>query len=76
LSALAVYYIPSPPTRVKDSIKLNENEIKEVHDFTYLGSRMLNTGDGEVEIWTRLTKASHADLRLTQEYMKGRGTST
>jgi hypothetical protein len=57
--------------RDKDSIKLNGNEIEEVNDFTYLGSKMPNTGDGEVEIRVRLAKASQAfaSLRSTQEGM-------
>ena len=36
--------------RVQENIKLNGDEIEEVDDFTYLGSKMSNTGDGEVEI--------------------------
>jgi hypothetical protein len=44
-------------SRVQDSIKLNGNKIKEVNDFLYLGSRMLNTGDGEVEIQARFANA-------------------
>ena len=40
--------------RVQENIKLNGDEIEEVDDFTYLGSKMSNTGDGEVEIRARL----------------------
>ena len=40
--------------RVQENIKLNGDEIEEVDDFTYLGSKMSNTGDGEVEIRVRL----------------------
>ncbi|PVD36795.1 hypothetical protein C0Q70_03785 [Pomacea canaliculata] len=36
--------------RVQDSIKLNGEEIEQVDSFTYLGSKMSNTGDAEVEI--------------------------
>ncbi|PVD22620.1 hypothetical protein C0Q70_18440 [Pomacea canaliculata] len=46
--------------RVQDSIKLNGEEIEEVHSFSYLGSKMSNTGDAEVEIQARLAKASQA----------------
>jgi hypothetical protein len=46
--------------RVKNNIKMNGNEIEEVNDFTYLGSKMSNTGEGEVEIRARLAKASQA----------------
>ena len=46
--------------RVQENIKLNGDEIEEVDDFTYLGSKMSNTGDGEVEIRARLAKASQA----------------
>ncbi|PVD27886.1 hypothetical protein C0Q70_10461 [Pomacea canaliculata] len=53
--------------RVQDSIKLNGEEIEEVDSFTYLGSKVSNTGDAEVEIRARLAKASHsfASLRST-----------
>ena len=50
--------------RVQENIKLNGDEIKEVYDFTYLGSKMSNTGDGEVEIRARLAKASQAFASL------------
>ena len=50
--------------RVQENIKLNGDEIEEVDDFTYLGSKMSNTGDGEVEIWARLAKASQAFASL------------
>ena len=42
--------------RVQENIKLNGDEIEEVDDFTYLGSKMSNTGDGEVEIRLDLQK--------------------
>ena len=50
--------------RVQENIKLNGDEIEEVDDFTYLGSKMSNTGDGEVEIRARLAKASQAFASL------------
>ena len=50
--------------RVQENIKLNGDDIEEVDDFTYLGSKMSNTGDGEVEIRARLTKASQAFASL------------
>ena len=50
--------------RVHDNIRLNGENIEEVSDFTYLGSKMSNTGDGEVEIRARLAKASHAFTKL------------
>ena len=52
--------------RVQENIKLNGDEIEEVDDFTYLGSKMSNTGDGEVEIRARLAKASQAFASLSQ----------
>ena len=51
-------------TRVQENIKLNGDEIEEVDDFTYLGSKMSNTGDGEVEIRALLAKASQAFASL------------
>ena len=50
--------------RVQENIKLNGDEIEEVDDFTYLGSKMSNTGNGEVEIRARLAKASQAFVSL------------
>ena len=50
--------------RVQENIKLNGDEIEEVDNFTYLGSKMSNTGDGEVEIRARLAKASQAFASL------------
>ena len=50
--------------RVESPIKLNGEDIEEVDDFTYLGSKMSNTGDGEVEIRARLAKASQAFASL------------
>ena len=50
--------------RVQENIKLNRDEIEEVDDFTYLGSKMSNTGDGEVETQARLAKASQAFASL------------
>jgi hypothetical protein len=55
----------------KDSIKLNGNEIEEVNDFTYLGSKMSNTGDGEVEIRARVAKASQALASLKGTWKAG-----
>ncbi|PVD33025.1 hypothetical protein C0Q70_08473 [Pomacea canaliculata] len=58
--------------RVQDSIKLNGEEIEEVDSFTYLGSKMSNTGDAEVEMRARLLKASQAfaSLRSTWKATK------
>ncbi|PVD26796.1 hypothetical protein C0Q70_14474 [Pomacea canaliculata] len=53
--------------RVKDSIKLNGEEIEEVDSVTYLGSKMSNTGDVEVEIRARMAKASQAFASLRRE---------
>jgi hypothetical protein len=50
--------------RVKDNIKLNENKIEEVNDFTYLRSEMSNLGNEEVEIRARLAKTSQAFASL------------
>jgi hypothetical protein len=50
--------------RVKDNIELIGNEIEEVNDFTYFGSKKSNTGDGEVEIRARLAKVSQAFASL------------
>ncbi|PVD22631.1 hypothetical protein C0Q70_18452 [Pomacea canaliculata] len=50
--------------RVQDGIKLNGEEIEEVDSFSYLGSKMSNTGDAEVEIRARLAKASQAFASL------------
>ena len=58
--------------RVQENIKLNGDEIEEVDDFTYLGSKMSNTGDGEVEIRARLANASQAFASLRKEHMESK----
>ncbi|PVD22621.1 hypothetical protein C0Q70_18441, partial [Pomacea canaliculata] len=50
--------------RVQDSIKLNREEIEAVDSFSYLGSKMSNTRDAEVEIRARLANASQAFASL------------
>jgi hypothetical protein len=57
--------------RVKDSIKLNENEIEEINDFTYLGFMISNTEDGEVESRARVAKASHTFASLGSTWKAG-----
>jgi hypothetical protein len=48
----------------KDNIRLNGKKIEEVYNFAYIGSKMSNMGDGEVEIRARLAKASQAFASL------------
>ena len=59
-------------TRVQENIKLNGDEIEEVDDFTYLGSKMSNTGDGGGGGDPGSTCKSQPGLGLTQEHMESK----
>ena len=50
--------------RTNTEIKLRGETIEEVENFTYLGSKMATSGDGEEEIRARLSKASQAFAAL------------
>ena len=50
--------------RSDEKIKMQDEEIEEVTEFTYLGSKMSENGDSENEIRTRITKASQAFASL------------
>ena len=43
---------------------LNGEAVEEVEHFTYLGSKMSTSGDGEEEILVRISKASQAFASL------------
>ena len=47
-------------SRSRETIMLNGEAVEEVAHFTYLGSKMSTSGDGEEEILARISKASQA----------------
>ena len=47
-------------SRTNESIMVNGEVVDEVDHFTYLGSKVSTTGDGEEEILVRISKASQA----------------
>jgi hypothetical protein len=52
-------------TEVNTDIKLNNNSIKTVTHFTYLGSRIFYDGDATLEIKTLRDLASNSSKQLT-----------
>ncbi|BFY97740.1 hypothetical protein BsWGS_00780 [Bradybaena similaris] len=52
-------------TNTTGVIKINNNALEEVQNFTYLGSRMTQDGDTTREIMTRIALASSAFNKLT-----------
>ncbi|KAL9960175.1 hypothetical protein ACROYT_G033591 [Oculina patagonica] len=54
-------------SKTSEAIMLNGEEVKEVEHFTYLGSMVSTSGNGEKEILARISKASQvfASLRST-----------
>ena len=61
-------------SRIDTPVRMQE-DIEEVTEFTYLGSKMSADGDTEVEIRTRITKASQAFASL-KNIWKCRNIST
>ena len=51
-------------SRTNESIMVNGDVIDEVDHFTYLGSKVSTSGDGEEEIQVRISKASQAFAAL------------
>ena len=51
-------------SRTNAPIRMQNEDIEEVNEFTYLGSKMSTDGDTENEIKTRITKASQAFASL------------
>ena len=51
-------------SRSREAILLNGEAVEEVEHFTYLGSKMSTSGDGEEEILVRISKASQAFASL------------
>ena len=62
-------------SRIDTPVRMQEEDIEEVTEFTYLGSKMSADGDTEVEIRTRITKASQAFASL-KNIWKCRNIST
>ena len=52
-------------TSKPDDIKLNDQALEKVNNFTYLGSKMSTTGDTTPEISTRIALAANAFNRLS-----------
>jgi len=48
----------------QDPIRLNEEEVKEVDKFTYLGSIVSKDGGADEDIKSRIGKARHASRSL------------
>ena len=51
-------------SRTNESIMVNGEVVDEVDHFTYLGSKVSTSGDGEEEILVRISKASQAFASL------------
>ena len=62
-------------SRTEAAIVLNGEEIEDIEDFTYLGSKMTTSGDTEKEIRTRISKASQAFATLRSPW-RSRNIST
>ena len=62
-------------SRTEAAIMLNEEEIENIEDFTYLGSKMTASVDTEKEIRTRISKASQAFATLRSTW-RSRNVST
>ena len=62
-------------SRTEAAIMLNGEEIEDIEDFTYLGSKMTTSGDTEKEIRTRISKVSQAFATLRSTW-RSRNVST
>lgn len=51
-------------SKTNESIMVNGDVVDEVDHFTYLGSKVTTSGDGEEEILVRISKASQAFASL------------